>query len=72
MLFFFKGRVKSLVAAVTGAAGTIKAVPNVRIGAAGAVRVVVVTAKAVIAIKGRFKIGARETVFSRTRLLRFA
>ena len=59
MLFlFFRGRDGAVVVAVAGAAG--------------AVGVEAVLARAVAAVKGRSRTGAEVLAFSRTRLLRFA
>ena len=58
LFLFFRGRDGAVVVAVAGVAG--------------AVRVKAVLARAVTAVKGRFKIGVKVLTFSRTRLLRFA
>ena len=73
MLFLFlRGIVKVVVAAVTGVTGVTGAIPSVRIGVTGVVRVVAAITRAVTVTKGRFKTRAREAVFSRTKLSRFA
>ena len=72
LFLFFKGRDGAVITAITEVVKATEAIPNVHIRAAGAIRVVAATARAVIATKGRSRIEARETVFSRTKLLKFA
>ena len=72
MFLFFKGSTTVIVVPIIGVTGAVGTVLVTGVGVAGVTRATVIAVKAVTVTKGESRTGVKVTVFSRTRLLRFA